>query len=68
LGRVVWCKFIDFPEVLDSIIIALIMEAESAFETTVNFYQSTRRNSSAESHVRTQHRENLKFHLLCFVL
>jgi hypothetical protein len=40
----------------------LMMEAASASETSVNFYQTTRRNIPEDSHLHTPRRENLKFH------
>jgi hypothetical protein len=43
-------------------VIALMMEAVSTSETSVNFYQSTRRNNSEVSHLHTRCRENLKSH------
>jgi hypothetical protein len=39
---------------------ALMMEAASTSETSVNFYQTTRRNNPEDSHVHTHRRENLK--------
>jgi hypothetical protein len=43
--------------------IALMMEAESTSETSVNFYQTTRRNNPEDSHLHTHRREkNLKYH------
>jgi hypothetical protein len=42
------------------LLIALMMEAASASETSVNFYQTTRRNNPGESHLHTRRRENLK--------
>jgi hypothetical protein len=41
---------------------ALKMEAESIFGTSVNFYQTTRRNMP-EDRLHTRRRENLKSHL-----
>jgi hypothetical protein len=38
------------------------MEAGSNSETTVNFYQTTRRNNPEDSHLHTRRRENLKCH------
>jgi hypothetical protein len=37
-----------------------MMEAESASEMSVNFYQTTRHNTPEGSHVHTPRRENLK--------
>jgi hypothetical protein len=44
-------------------IIALMMEAVSTSETSVNFYQATRRNIEEDIHLHTRRRENLKSHL-----
>jgi hypothetical protein len=41
-------------------LIALIMEAESTSETSVNFYQTTQSNNPEDSHFHTRRRENLK--------
>jgi hypothetical protein len=41
---------------------ALMMEVASTYETSVNFYQTTRRNNPEESHLHTRRRENLKYH------
>jgi hypothetical protein len=40
----------------------MMMEAVSRFETSVNFYQTTRRNIPEDSHLHTRRRENLKSH------
>jgi hypothetical protein len=51
--------------------IALIMEAVSISETSVNFYEGTRRNIPEDSSLHTRHRENLKpqfvlpFRIIC---
>jgi hypothetical protein len=42
--------------------IVLMMEAARTSETSVNFYQTTRRNNSEDSHLHTRRRENLKSH------
>jgi hypothetical protein len=56
-------KFTDVSEVFAaSIIIALMMEAASTSETSVNFYQTTRRNIPEDNHLHTRRRENLKSH------
>jgi hypothetical protein len=44
--------------------IALMMEAASTSETSVNFYQTTWRNNPEHSHLHFRRRENLKFHIL----
>jgi hypothetical protein len=41
--------------------IALMMETANTSETSVNFYQTTRRNIPEDIHLRTRCRENLKF-------
>jgi hypothetical protein len=41
---------------------ALMMKTVSTSETSVNFYQTTRRNNSEDSHLHTRRRENLKSH------
>jgi hypothetical protein len=68
LRRVVWQKFTDISKVLASsiiiIIIALMMEAASTSETSVNFYQITRRNNPEDGHLHTRHHENLKSHYI----
>jgi hypothetical protein len=48
--------------IIRAMMIALMMEAASASETSVNFYQTTRRNIPEGSHVHTRDRENLKSH------
>jgi hypothetical protein len=40
--------------------IALMMEAARSSETSVNFYQTTRRYNPEDNHLRTNRRENLK--------
>jgi hypothetical protein len=46
--------------VVETFIIALIMEAASTSEPSVNFYQSTPRNIPEDSHLHIRRRENLK--------
>jgi hypothetical protein len=41
-------------------IIALMMEAANTSETSVKFYQTTRRSNPEERHLRTRRRKNLK--------
>jgi hypothetical protein len=43
-------------------LIALMLEAASTSETSVNFYRTTRRNILEDSHLHTGRRENLKYH------
>jgi hypothetical protein len=42
------------------IVIAMMMEAASPSETSVNSYQTTRLNNPEDSHLRARRRENLK--------
>jgi hypothetical protein len=49
--------------VLAASIIALIMEAASTSETSVNFYQTTRRNNPEDSRLHIRRRKNLKSQL-----
>jgi hypothetical protein len=56
LRRVVWWKFTDVPEglavsIIRTSLIALIMEAESTSEASVNFYQTSRKNKQEYSHL-----------------
>jgi hypothetical protein len=66
LHRVVWKKFTDVSEMLVASIIRKMMEATSTSETSVNFYQTIRRNIPEDSHLHTRRRENLKSHLFSF--
>jgi hypothetical protein len=50
-------------EATRGLIIALVMEAASTSETSVNLYQTARRNNPDDSHLHTRRRENLKSHL-----
>jgi hypothetical protein len=43
--------------------IALMMEAASTSETSVNLYQTTWRNNPEGSHLHTRRHENLKSHM-----
>jgi hypothetical protein len=45
---------------LDASIIALMMEAAGTSKTSVNFYQTFRRNNPEDSHLHTRRRENQK--------
>jgi hypothetical protein len=49
---------------LAAFFIALMMEAAITSETSINFYQTTRRNNTEDSHLRTHRLENLKSHEL----
>jgi hypothetical protein len=70
LHHVVWQKFTDVSEILAASIIrslsVLMMEAASTSETSANFYQTTRRNNSEDSHIFTRRCENLKSCILPF--
>jgi hypothetical protein len=46
-----------------TILIALMMETKRTSETSVNFYQTTRRNNSEGRHFPTRCRKNLRSHL-----
>jgi hypothetical protein len=50
----------------DKWLIALMMEAVSTSETSINVYQTTRRNVPEESRYQTRHCENLKSHVPTF--
>jgi hypothetical protein len=49
--------------VLAASIISTMMEAASTTETSLNLYQTTRRNNPEDSHRHTRRRENLKSYL-----
>jgi hypothetical protein len=51
----------------DSHIIAVMKKAASTSETSVNFYQTTRRNNPEDSHLHSRRRKNLKSHWACFI-
>jgi hypothetical protein len=40
------------------------MEVARTSESSVNFYQTTRRNNPEDSHLHTRRRENLKSHII----
>jgi hypothetical protein len=58
----VWWTFTDVSEVFAASVIRAVMEAASTSETSVNFYQTTRRNNQEDSHLPTRRRDNLKSH------
>jgi hypothetical protein len=58
-GCLLGCRAVYFSTLL----IALIMEAARSSETLVNFYQTTRRYSPEDSHLRSNRRENLKSYI-----
>jgi hypothetical protein len=41
----------------------MMIEAASTYETSVNFYQTTRRNIPEDSHIHSRSRKNLKSRL-----
>jgi hypothetical protein len=53
-------KITSISEVCTASIIALMMEAASTSETSVNLYQSTRRYNPEDSHIHSHRRENFK--------
>jgi hypothetical protein len=55
-------SFADVSEVLAASI-ALVIEAASTSEMSVNFYHTIPRNKPEDSHLHTRHCENLKSHL-----
>jgi hypothetical protein len=61
LRRVVLYIFINDLEELTASLIALMMAAVSFSETSVSIYQTTRRNTSEDSHLNTCRCKNLKF-------
>jgi hypothetical protein len=56
-------RMFAFLSLRDRWVIALMMEAVSTSETSVNFYQTTRHNNPEVSHLHARCRENLKSHL-----
>jgi hypothetical protein len=48
--------------------IALVMQAASTSETSVNFYQDTRRNNPEDNHLHARWRKNRKAHMVGPVL
>jgi hypothetical protein len=54
------CSLVEvYRRFRDACCIALMMEAKSTSETSVNFYQITRRNNPEDSHLHIRRRENL---------
>jgi hypothetical protein len=45
-----------------------MMETASISESSANFYQTTRRNNTEDSHLHTRRRENLKSRYFCLGL
>jgi hypothetical protein len=48
--------------------IAMMMEAASTSQMSVNFYQTTRRYNSEDSHLHDRHSENLKSYFYVFAV
>jgi hypothetical protein len=61
------CSLVEVYRYLRGLI-ALIIKALSASETTANLYQTTRLNIPEDSHLHTRRRENLRSHLKEFPL
>jgi hypothetical protein len=55
-------KFTDVSEVINASIMRAISTRTS--EKSVNFYQTTRRNTPEDGHLYTRCRENLKTHIM----
>jgi hypothetical protein len=55
-------KMAVFPVVAPCRAIALMMDAASTSETSLNFYQTTQRNNPEDNHLHTLRRESLKSH------
>jgi hypothetical protein len=53
---------IQLPCESGDLLIALMMEAASTSQTSVNFYHTTRRSNPEDSRLHTRRRENLKSH------
>jgi hypothetical protein len=47
----VYRRFTGVPSIIRAMINALLMEAESTTETSVNFYKTTLHNNSEDSHL-----------------
>jgi hypothetical protein len=62
LRRVVWYILIDVSEELTMSIIREEEEVEIPSETSVNIYQTTRRNIPEDNHLHTLRRKSLKVH------
>jgi hypothetical protein len=58
----VYCRRSTFQKCLLPLSSGLMMDTVSTSETSVFFYETTRRYIAAGCHVRTCHRENLKSH------
>jgi hypothetical protein len=53
----------EFADVSDVFAAFIIRALTNASETSVNFYQTTRRNNPEDSHLHTRRRENIKSYL-----
>jgi hypothetical protein len=73
MHRAVWCKFNDISEFFSASnitvmtgLVAVMMEAVSTCETSVNFNQTTRCKNTEGVHEHGHHCKKLKFHLVFF--
>jgi hypothetical protein len=48
-------------------VVTMMVEAVSTFETSVNIYQTTRRNILEDSQFHTCRRENMKPHIRAYI-
>jgi hypothetical protein len=56
------CSLVEIDRSLRRTLIALMMEAVSTSETSVNFYKTTQRKIPEDSHLHTRRHENLRSH------
>jgi hypothetical protein len=59
------CSLVKFDRRFGAI--ALMIETVYTSETSVKFYQTSRRNIPEDSHLHTRRRENLKSHIFRFI-
>jgi hypothetical protein len=65
------CSLVEvyrLSDVLAASIIRAMIEAASTSETSVNFYQTTRRSNPEDSRLHTRGRENRRSHIVCKIL
>jgi hypothetical protein len=55
------CRAVFYNIYVTEVLVASNIRAISTSETSVTFYQTTRRYNSEDSHLHTRHRENMKF-------
>jgi hypothetical protein len=61
LNHIVWQQFTDVSDILAaSIIIALMIEAASTSEMSVNFYHTIQCYNPEDSHLHTRRHKNFK--------